>query len=67
MANGLANRFLWICVKRSKCLPEGGELHKVDFNPLVTRLQHAVVFARELARYGGMMRHGAFGAMSIRL
>ena len=23
-ANGFANRFLWVCVRRSKCLPEGG-------------------------------------------
>jgi hypothetical protein len=25
MANGFANRFLWVCVQRSKCLPEGGK------------------------------------------
>lgn len=24
--NGFANRFLWVAVKRSKCLPEGGDL-----------------------------------------
>lgn len=45
--NGLTNRFLWIAVRRSKCLPEGGELHKVDFSALVGRLRMAVAFARE--------------------
>lgn len=44
--NGFANRFLWICVRRSKLLPEGGELHKVDFAPILRRLNEAVRFAR---------------------
>ena len=35
VANGLGNRFLWACVRRSKVLPEGGEMHKVDVGPLV--------------------------------
>jgi hypothetical protein len=26
MANGFANRFLWVCAQRSKCLPEGGRI-----------------------------------------
>ena len=29
-ANGFANRFLWVCVRRSKVLPDGGRLHEVD-------------------------------------
>ncbi len=44
--NGFANRFLWVCVRRSKLLPEGGELHKVDFAPILRRLNEAVRFAR---------------------
>ncbi len=44
--NGFANRFLWFCVQRSKFLPEGGELHKVDFEPLIRRLSQAVSFAQ---------------------
>jgi predicted transcriptional regulator len=44
--NGFANRFLWVCVKRSKCLPEGGSLHQVDFAPTVRLLSEAVEFAR---------------------
>ena len=34
-ANGFANRFLFACVRRSKCLPDGGE---VDLSPLASRL-----------------------------
>ncbi|RQD69821.1 MAG: DUF3987 domain-containing protein, partial [Tindallia sp. MSAO_Bac2] len=45
-ANGFGNRFLWGCVKRSKCLPEGGELHKVDFTDILRRLTRAVEFGR---------------------
>ena len=41
MANGFANRFLWICVKRSKLLPDGGALTQEDFAPLLKRLQEA--------------------------
>jgi hypothetical protein len=37
VANGFGNRFLWICVRRSKSLPEGGQMHTVNFVPLVTR------------------------------
>ncbi len=45
-ANGFANRFLWICVRRSKCLPEGGSLHEEDLEPLVHRLKGAIYFGR---------------------
>jgi hypothetical protein len=46
MANGFGNRFLWACVRRSKELPEGGAMHKVDVAPFVTRLAEAATFAR---------------------
>jgi hypothetical protein len=46
--NGFANRFLWICVRRSKCLPEGGNLFPVDFLDLEERLRRAVAFARSV-------------------
>lgn len=45
-ANGFGNRFLWVCVKRSKCLPEGGQLHEVDFAGIIKRLRQAVDFGR---------------------
>jgi len=46
MANGLANRFLWLCVRRSKSLPEGGSLRIEDLEPLARRVQTAVEFAQ---------------------
>lgn len=45
VANGFGNRFLWICVKRSKMLPEGGHIHEVNFNSLTERLQKAIDFS----------------------
>ncbi len=33
-ANGLGNRFLWLCVRRSKLLPVGGELDEAQLAPL---------------------------------
>ncbi len=44
--NGFANRFLFVCVKRSKVLPEGGNIEEVDFGPLTQRLHQAIEFAR---------------------
>ncbi len=45
MANGFANRFIWCCVKRSKCLPEGGKLDLDDFPDLLNSLREAALFA----------------------
>ncbi len=45
-ANGFANRFLWICSKRSKLLPEGGDIQSVDFAPVAQRLAKLVSTAR---------------------
>jgi len=47
-ANGFGNRFLWICAKRSKCLPEGGSWSETDAAPFVARLREAVDHARRL-------------------
>jgi hypothetical protein len=43
-ANGFANRFIWLLVRRSKELPFGGEWHTVDIAPLVRRLSSALEF-----------------------
>ena len=43
-ANGFANRFIWLLVRRSKELPFGGEWYKVDTAPLVRRLSSALEF-----------------------
>lgn len=53
--NGFGNRFLWVCTKRSKLLPEGGELHRVDFGPIVRQLRAVVDFARQV---GELQRDG---------
>lgn len=47
-ANGFANRFQWICVKRSKFLPDGGQIQKVDFGPIVHKLSQAISFAKKV-------------------
>lgn len=44
-ANGFGNRFLWVCVRRSKILPFGGDLSKVDFQPVLSKLAHARTWA----------------------
>ena len=36
--NGFANRFLWICVRRSKVLPEGGQMQAAVLESLAHRL-----------------------------
>ena len=47
IANGFANRFLWCCVKRSKLLPEGGNLSDQELGPIVSRLRAALDFSRK--------------------
>ena len=45
-ANGFANRFLWVFIRRSKYLPEGGSLQDAQLNPLVEKLNKAAAYAR---------------------
>jgi hypothetical protein len=45
-ANGFGNRFLWLAVRRSKCLPEGGNIDAENLNDLVMQLNEAIEFAR---------------------
>ena len=47
-ANGLGNRFLWVCAKRAQLLPDGGKLH--DDDPLLLDLRMGVQRAAEEAR-----------------
>jgi hypothetical protein len=46
-ANGFANRFCWLAVKRSKCLPEGGAIQTVNFDRVITDLQSAADFVKD--------------------
>jgi hypothetical protein len=45
-ANGFGNRHLWLCVRRSKELPEGGAVDETVLATLQTRLVEALTFAR---------------------
>jgi 5S rRNA maturation endonuclease (ribonuclease M5) len=45
-SNGFCNRFLWLCVRRSKSLPEGGLFDETALAPLIQRLHAAVRFGR---------------------
>lgn len=45
--NGFGNRFLWVAVRRSKLLPEGGALHRENLSGVVRSLQLAVDSARK--------------------
>jgi ribosomal protein L40E len=46
LTNGFANRFVWVCSRRSKYLPSGGYLSDLDINVLVTKIHHAAEFAK---------------------
>jgi hypothetical protein len=67
--NGFANRFLWIAVRRSKLLPDGGRLDTVDFTPLIRRLTDAIGFARRVGvmnrdEEAGELWHEVYGHLS---
>ncbi len=47
IANGFGNRFLWANVKRSKSLPDGGNLNKNELIELKQRLSEAVKFGKQ--------------------
>jgi len=48
-ANGFANRFLFAVVKRSKCLPFGGNLNDLDIQPIAKVMSDAFESAKNLA------------------
>jgi Protein of unknown function (DUF3987) len=50
LANGYANRFLWVCSKRSKYLPEGGEIPDSQLIPIAEGLKIAAEFAKTMGR-----------------
>lgn len=47
-ANGFANRFLWLCVKRSKALPDGGELAPTVLAELASKLGEVFEASRDI-------------------
>lgn len=54
--NGFANRFLWVCVRISKYLPDGGNLGETNLNETTRRLWDAIEFAKNV---GEMKRDAA--------
>lgn len=42
MANGFANRFCWLLVRRSKSLPEGAAVPDAELRPLIEELRRVV-------------------------
>lgn len=49
-ANGFGNRFLWVCARRSKFLPDGGSIESVNLHPLLVRLKNAVNYSKSPMR-----------------
>jgi hypothetical protein len=47
--NGFANRFLWICARRSKILPEGGKTHIAEVTEAIEELARALSYAGSAA------------------
>jgi hypothetical protein len=80
--NGFGNRNLWLCVKRSQFLPDGGDWNNLDLGPLINRLRQVIEFARSAgemhrdaeartmwhAVYPQLSgeRHGLFGSLTSR-
>ncbi len=54
MLNGFGNRFAWVAVRRSKELPDGGDIYSREFEhewePIKHRLERTVAYAREVDR-----------------
>lgn len=49
LANGFANRFLWVCARRSKLLPDGGRVPSDVLVKLGRKLSAAVGYARHVS------------------
>jgi hypothetical protein len=50
MVNGFCNRFLWICTKRSKLLPDGGIVADKDLAEIAKSLREVLASARKRSR-----------------
>jgi hypothetical protein len=48
--NGFGNRFLPVCAKRARLLPDGGNLTDEDFQKLAEKLKLAIEAARKIGR-----------------
>lgn len=54
MLNGFGNRFIWVAVRRSKELPDGGDIYSREFGyewePIKHRLEQTIAYAKEVDR-----------------
>ncbi len=50
IANGFANRFLWILVKRAQVLPDGGQLDPEELDHVVQKLKAVAEFWKKVTR-----------------
>jgi hypothetical protein len=57
VANGFANRFIFVCVQRSKFLPFGGKVPDSEMDPIIRSLDEAIPFGRQHREIG--MNHTA--------
>jgi hypothetical protein len=48
MGNGFANRFLWVCVRRSKSLPEGSCFREDGFKSILGKLMGVMEFGQSI-------------------
>lgn len=58
-ANGFGNRFLWVCCKRSKELPHGGDVESLDLMDFVLELQEVVHHCKFVLRPDEPIRRDA--------
>ena len=49
--NGFANRFLWVCARRSRILPDGGSVPESDLATLRCRLSSVLQWAHERGNF----------------
>jgi hypothetical protein len=56
MCNGFANRIMFVCARRSKALPEGGDLEDGALDMLAFRFAQAVTEARRIGKAGALTR-----------
>jgi hypothetical protein len=49
--NGFANRVLWVCVRRSGCLPEGGRVPDQEIAAIAQRLSSVRQWARHMGNH----------------
>lgn len=69
LGNGFANRFLWLAVRRSKLLPDGGCLPENDVLRLADRIGRAAQSARDIGEVrrdeeARLMWHAVYGALT---